>query len=60
MRSIRRFIRVGGAAILLVSGVVVGVLSFSPTASASGSVWSIVPSPNTSPTQINQLNAVSM
>ena len=59
MLSIRRVIRVGGAAILLLSGLVVGVLSSSPTASASGSVWSIVPSPNTSPTQINQLNAVS-
>ena len=59
MLSIRRVFRVGGAAILLLSGLVVGVLSSSPTASASGSVWSIVPSPNTSPTQINQLNAVS-
>jgi len=36
MLSIRRIIRVGGAAILLVSGVVVSVLSSSPTASASG------------------------
>jgi hypothetical protein len=35
------------------------VLSFSPTASASGFAWSIVPSPNTSPTQENELNAVS-
>src|ERR1700735_1387373 len=59
MRRIRRVIRVGGAAILLVSGVVVGVLSFSPTASASGSTWSIVTSPNTSSTQDNVLNAVS-
>ena len=59
MVSIRRVIRVGGAAILLVSGVAVSVLSSSPTASASGFAWSIVPSPNTSTTQDNVLNAVS-
>ena len=59
MRSIRRVIRGGGAAILLMSGVVVGVLSSSPTASASGLTWSIVPSPNTSQTQDNELTAVS-
>jgi hypothetical protein len=35
------------------------VLSSSPTASASGFAWSIVPSPNTSPTQANELNGVS-
>ena len=56
MRSIRRVIRVGGAAM---SGVVVGMLSFSSTASASGLTWSIVPSPNASPAQSNGLNAVS-
>ena len=59
MLGIRRVIRVCGAAILLVGGVVVGVLSFSSTASASGFAWSIVPSPNTSPTQDNELNGVS-
>ena len=59
MLSIRRVVRVGGAAILLVSGLVVSVLISSPTADASGFAWSIVPSPNTSPTQNNELNAVS-
>ena len=57
--SVRRVIRVGSAALLLVGGVVIGVLSSSPTASASGLAWSIVPSPNTSPAQQNELNAVS-
>ena len=59
MLNIRRVVRVGGAAILLVSGVAVSVLSSSPAASASGLAWSIVPSPDTSPTQDNELNAVS-
>jgi hypothetical protein len=59
MLSIRRVLRVGGAAILLVSGVAVGVLSSSPVASAGELSWSIVPSPNASPAQSNELNAVS-
>jgi hypothetical protein len=59
MPSIRPVLRVGGAAILLLSGVAVSVLSSSPTSSASGFAWSIDPSPNTSPTQDNELNAVS-
>ena len=60
MLSIRRVIRVSGAAILLVSGVAVGVLSSSPIASASGLAWSIVTSPSPHPqAQGNQLNAVS-
>ena len=59
MLSIRRFIRLGSAAILLAIGVVVSVLSSSITASASDLAWSIVPSPNASPAQSNQLSAVS-
>src|ERR1700689_437414 len=59
MLSIRRVVRVGGAAILLLGGVVVSVLSSGSAASASGPAWSIVPSPNTSPTQDDELNAVS-
>ncbi len=53
MFSVRRFIRVGGAAILLASGVVVGALSSSPAASASGFTWSIVTTPNTTTSEIN-------
>ena len=61
MLSIRRVIRVSGAAVLLVSGVAVGVLSSSPIASASELAWSIVTSPSLPPGQAqgNQLNAVS-
>ena len=59
MLSIRRVIRVSGAAILLVSGVAVGVLSSSPIASASELAWSIVSSPNAADAQSSELNAVS-
>ena len=59
MLSIRRVIRVGVAATLLVSGVLVGVLSFSPIAGGRrvGLVRRL--EPNTSQTQDNELNVVS-
>jgi hypothetical protein len=44
---------------LLASGVAVSVLSSSATAGASGLTWSVVPSPDSSPTQADELNGVS-
>ncbi len=59
MLSIRRVIRLGSAWALLVTGVGLGAFVASPPAGASGFSWSVVPSPNTSPTQENELNGVS-
>ncbi len=59
MAHIRRFVQVGGVVALLVSGVGLGALVAGPAAGASAFTWSIVTTPNTSPSEINVLNAVT-
>ena len=59
MANIRRFFQVGGAVALLVSGLWLGALVAGPAAGVSAFTWSIVTTPNTSPSEINVLNAVT-
>jgi hypothetical protein len=59
MLRIRRFIRLGSAGALLVTGVGLGAIVASPPAGASGFTWSIVTTPDTSPTETNVLGAVT-
>ena len=59
MLRIRRFIRLASAGALLVTGVGLGAIVASAPAGASGFTWSIVTTPNTSPTETNVLSAVT-
>lgn len=60
LRQSRRFPQIGLKAVLLAVGLLLGVLvATGSPAGASGFSWSIVSTPNTSPSEINVLNAVT-
>ncbi len=59
MPSIRRFIGFGSALTVLVTALTLGAVGPAPVVGASGTSWSIVPSPNVSLAQSNELRGVS-
>ena len=59
MLSIRRFIRLGSAGALLVTGIGLGAIVASPPAGASGFSWSVVPTPNPSSSPNDNLPGVA-